>query len=420
MPNDRLYEAIMRAPTTRERLSNYLHDLRQGDLTSTLEALKNAYEGAMAPASQTEAAAKASLVDYLKSRLPGEPGATLATPVSVTNPNPVRARLANELGHIGRAAIDTGAALVPDSRADVATLGSAKLLGMAGVLPLLAKTADLEKVAERAASLRRQLAKAGVGMAPEKIRRAAEMGHDTLVFHGTNAAEDFPAFNRAVNESVGTGDFGIHADPTERVADKFASGLYRTDADELVDWDGIQRIGGRTLPLTAQAGNVLDLPDMGQWREPHNWLTNLEKRYPSLLPEGRLFGRTPVAATSGNKAIDDLHATANRYLSLEGDVKDAMQKGTAGYEDLDRLNTEFQEEILKVLDNHNINTIRYPNYTEGSGGPSYLFTRPNQLRSIFAEYNPLKAKSADLLASIAPVAVAGGAAAVAANKQGKK
>ena len=68
------------------------------------------------------------------SRLPEDTGdrSTFFTRPSVTDPSPMRTRIRNEAGHIVRAATDTArlaAGFVPDTNLDVATFGTAKILG---------------------------------------------------------------------------------------------------------------------------------------------------------------------------------------------------------------------------------------------------------------------------------------------------
>lgn len=251
-------------------------------------------------------------------------------------------------------------------------------------------------VAARVAQIQSQLAKAGLKMPADKIQRAAEMGHDTVLFHGTAALDDFPSFSGPVAEEVGVGDFGIHADPAVKVAEKFATGSSAKLRD-VDDYNYFESAGPRILPMTGRTGQILDLPDMGSWRDPANWFSTLNTHFPLAALRHKPNWVNPRV----DKVITALRETARQAADA--------QKATSAYDELDDISREFQEQLINTLQKHNIDTIRYNNYTEGTGGPSYLFTHPNQLRSIFAKYDPTKAASADLLASLAPVAVVGGA-----------
>lgn len=105
------------------------------------------------PASENVQRFKESLL----SRLPADTGdrSTFLTPPSVMDSSPLQTRLRNEAGHITRAAADTvrlAAGFVPDTNLDVATFGTAKLLGAAA--PFLMGAEKLTNVAKEAKAAR--------------------------------------------------------------------------------------------------------------------------------------------------------------------------------------------------------------------------------------------------------------------------
>jgi hypothetical protein len=95
------------------------------------------------------------------SRLPEDTGdqSTFFTPPSVMDPSPLRTRVRNEAGHIVRAATNTArlaAGFLPDTNLDVATFGTAKILGaglagakvLGAAVPFLGTLGDMTKVLE--------------------------------------------------------------------------------------------------------------------------------------------------------------------------------------------------------------------------------------------------------------------------------
>lgn len=148
MANERLYEAIMRAPTMREKLANYLQDLKEGDISSTIEALKSGVGTLLSPVSETEQALKEQAFRALSQPLKdvGTPGTGFFTKPSVVDPHPMRTRIANELGYVSREAgntLETTQNYIPDTWLDLLTLGGSKLVGTlaAAAIPL-ARRAD--------------------------------------------------------------------------------------------------------------------------------------------------------------------------------------------------------------------------------------------------------------------------------------
>lgn len=76
------------------------------------------------------------------------------------------------------------------------------------------------------------------------------------------------------------------------------------------------------------------------------------------------------------------------------------------------LPTTSMESIRRELERRGHDGIVYANQVEGVGKDSYVVFDPNQVRSRFAAFDPAKRNSSDLLASMAPAAAAGGAAAL--------
>lgn len=228
-----------------------------------------------------------------------------------------------------------------------------------------------------------------------RAARAAEMGFNMDVYHGTS-----PKYvGHGINSEKGVttistggklrefdyirpfGDAGIHVDPDPDVA-SVAAGMSRTTSSPL----GGKR-GASILPLKAKVHNPLEIADVNIWKDPHSWIFKLEKdpRLKADSPEGRV--------------LQELLAKA----------KEAKASGTYRPGDWVNVQNEWAHTFRDVLKNHGYDSVKYANRSEGTGGPSYLLLDPDQLRLKWAAFDPAKAKSGDLLASLAALIGGGGA-----------
>ena len=74
----------------------------------------------------------------------------------------------------------------------------------------------------------------------------------------------------------------------------------------------------------------------------------------------------------------------------------------------------FQQAIKALLQRNGIDAVAYPNFAEGRGEHSLMLLDPRQLKSLWANFDPLKfGKDPNILASL------GGAAAIAGLQRRK-
>jgi hypothetical protein len=232
-----------------------------------------------------------------------------------------------------------------------------------------------------------------------RMSRAAEQGYTTPVWHGTyksggpnpvpraveGPVQEFSEFMGPVRSSLeaGSPDFGIHVatDPAT------ASHLLRHEFP-----------GSRVLPLQARIQNPVSFPDMGLWRSPHNWIKRLspalegKQTLKSALPEG---SGLPSLAPVGPHDLSD--PALARHI-----MEQARQYIQSGVVHDPSSSVKFQQDIMDALQRGNYDAIKYRNFVEGMGEPSYLLTDPRQLRSSFAAFDPAKfGKTKDIMASTA-------------------
>lgn len=193
-----------------------------------------------------------------------------------------------------------------------------------------------------------------------RAARAAEQGYTIPVYHGTKVSTDFPAFNPLIS------DLGIHVSPSPETAST-AAHVPLADLPE------------RVLPLQMRSQRTLEMPDVGLWMDPQHWVQNV--------------GPEQIAASNDPATLQKLVEIA------KGHVNESPRFARGN----------FIQDVKNELQGRGYDTIKYPNFHEGKGEPSYMVLDPRQLKGRFAAFDPKKfGKTADILASgVPPLALAG-------------
>lgn len=265
---------------------------------------------------------------------------------------------------------------------------------------------------------------------PKAMRelRAKVLGFDVAapVYHGTTA--EIPEF-LPVGEHLRTvgGDMGIHVGSVPEQANRrLMSGHPTPDS-----W-GAQRAerfwGSQVMPLFARKGKVAWLPDLGSWSSADEAYSASERVLQEVTERSILElankeylathrtlprnifppGYSPInniEAAGGaidEKFLVDLHTTADRFI-------DRVNKTTHAEMSYVDKKVAWADEFSRVLERHGYESVGYPNVTEGAGEASFMFMKPEQLRSVFANFDPAKIDSPDLLASLAALGAGAGA-----------
>ena len=131
------------------------------------------------------------------------------------------------------------------------------------------------------------------------------------------------------------------------------------------------------MPLTANASNPARMKDTG-FGDARSVLTNM-----------RIEG-----VLSKDEALDLDVDFAEEWLKLQDSAGNMSPDNKIQYE-------KNVRNILKdKIEAKGYDSIIYNNDVEDIGSDSMVILRPNQLRSRFAAFNPLKRKSSDLLAGV--------------------
>lgn len=218
-----------------------------------------------------------------------------------------------------------------------------------------------------------------------RAARAEEFGFTTDVFHGTRA--DFSEFDPNMV------DVGIHvgspSQATNRLLDESSSAVNFSGNIA----KGVTRArnrfdeGSQILPLKAKINNVLEMPDVGEWKNSFNVIDGLIKhpKFKDKVPE--LQEMRKVAEEEGVSYRDE-------YGDSTWDTSPENR------ELLNELNTLIRKEgfdTIKYLNEHENNLIR-----KTKDDPhSYIILDPTNVRSTSADFNPLRMNEADLQAGIA-------------------
>lgn len=194
-----------------------------------------------------------------------------------------------------------------------------------------------------------------------RMARAKAMGYTTDVYHYSHSADPFDAFavKTAGRRSSFLDGLGIHVGTKQAALDRFSQYT-----------DGVEP-SGFTMPLKAK----------------------LESPYV------RMSDGTPYTESQ-----------------LRYRLKEIARKGGI---DPDRRPRDAQLFVAEKLKKEGYDHIPYVNSVEDKGNISYVVLDPSNLRSQSAAFDPAKASSSDLLASLGPYAAAGGLGLLALGAPGE-
>lgn len=216
-------------------------------------------------------------------------------------------------------------------------------------------------------------------MSPAAYARADAAGYPLRVFHASRN----PNLQKLPSAIAPSGyDFGFHAGEPA-TAGRFIGGPTLGNFEP----------GDTIYPLVARVPEekIVDLPDMGMWKSPEKWIdarANNARQYPVL------------------EHIIQKLASADAFPS-----KEDSYRTLTGWVTSPEKSREFQKKLQQILLDQGYDAIRYPNTIEGLGEPSYLFLRPEQVRSPFAKFDPAKRNVNNILASFLGAVAAGSMAA---------
>lgn len=213
---------------------------------------------------------------------------------------------------------------------------------------------------------------------PERVyAKADEAGYPLRVFHGSSNP-NLTKLPKAVTKNPAY-DFGFHAASEPATAGRFIAGPTLGNLGK----------GDTIYPLVARVpeSRIIDMPDLGRWSSPLAWQ---EPRF-----------RGPFASYI-RTLRDTATAKPNELAVLEQLQEDAARPGRwlQGLRSQGSPYPAWQQYMKDTLEDAGFDAIRYKNQIEGLGEPSYLFLKPEQLRSPFAKFNPTKRETNNILASV--------------------
>lgn len=212
-----------------------------------------------------------------------------------------------------------------------------------------------------------------------RMSRAKAQGYTTPVWHGTNKA--FSEFQGPIRNDHG--DFGIHVATSPYTASKAVGENPLDDAVYPFTTGSSNKFtaGRMIMPLLAKIKKSFEVGDRGLWRTPSNW-TN----YP---------GESALKKTTNDPdTLEQILQVARQHTT----AKSNKPLANVIYDPQNSL--KFQSQLKDILQSRGYDSIKYPNNVEGLGEPSYLLLDPTQVRSRFANFDPDKVNSKDIMASI--------------------
>lgn len=210
----------------------------------------------------------------------------------------------------------------------------------------------------------------------ERVKRGVQQGFTEPGWHGTAPARteaDIANYKglsefKSGRQAKEGGDLGVHIATRPETAD-FAVDAFRE--------------GKNIMPLQFAPGKSLNVPDMGLFKSPTNWLVK--------APEFRAMGdQGPIV----DEILDRAAAVRNISAANPATFMNAAQEQTM-----------FEQMLNELMQKHGYGSLKYTNRIEGAGEPSFAVMDPRRIRSVWAKFDPkLLGKTRDILAEATPIA----------------
>lgn len=247
-----------------------------------------------------------------------------------------------------------------------------------------------------------------------RLTRADMLGYKTPAYHGTfshiDAFEDgfrpLSHFGTPEAASDRIKDLRWVSDPysiSNYDLEKWAEKLGLSDGRPSYRWEPEERERIKGRLMTEQPWIGKPHPAFGEK------IIDPDNPTEHILPVRLNLGRSLNVPDNGLGNVAQHAEAANVGLIEAG--QEPLPRGRSGYS---RYDFDNDPALLgKVLKERGFDSMHYRNNQEDAGSISYIITRPNQVRSIFAKFDPRKLDSGDIMAGVAPLGAAG---AIAANQ----
>ena len=208
-----------------------------------------------------------------------------------------------------------------------------------------------------------------------RTARAEEQGFNLDSYHATR--DDFTTFKK--------GDLGYHFGTKEHANNR----LERTRETTLLHPDG-DYTGENILPTKIRLTNPLELPDVGDWKDPKTIAA-------SALRPSRATGYSGEWGKAHEEELTEIIDTVTDYFDdfKFADKKEFKESPEAA---------ELMEQIRDMIIEDGYDGVQYYNVAEADFTEegklilehSYIVFDPKNIRSRFAKFDPEESKSADI------------------------
>jgi len=208
-----------------------------------------------------------------------------------------------------------------------------------------------------------------------RTARAEEQGFNLDTYHATR--DDFTTFEK--------GDLGYHFGTKEHANNR----LERTRETTLLHPDG-DYTGENILPTKIRLTNPLELPDVGDWKDPKTIAA-------SALRPSRATGYSGEWGKAHEEELTEIIDTVTDYFDdfKFADKKEFKESPEAA---------ELMEQIRDMIIEDGYDGVQYYNVAEADFTEegklilehSYIVFDPKNIRSRFAKFDPEESKSADI------------------------
>lgn len=250
-----------------------------------------------------------------------------------------------------------------------------------------------------------------------RAERARDMGFNVDAFHGTDAAEDFTQFEHRAQGSGGF-HFGAGKRGAEAANDRvnMAIAWDWTPAEIKHHLNAVRngsQIQPRVLPVKLRAKKPYKTDDLNTFSA----RTLLEQ-----LSRDGATAKVPFRAKEVESLRDEVVSVYQFYARKGGNdidhivvhgplAKGAKTESPYYFDTVRKQNAAelaARQLIWDFLEKHGYDSLQYTNVAEAPGSRAVVVWRPEQIRSVFAKFDPRRAKSGNIMAGIAAGAVVAG------------